>query len=151
MKCSPGYELSWYVIKSSEKPFGLHRIWSRDKPGPIKIFNCCLFLKYYIILQYYVILFKIVSYNTILYHIIKYNNIGIILYNNKLIFQTRLIEVLRTIVLASLIMKRSFSVFEASRMYQIQSYMIHISLSGQLFSRYQTYIRLLKKSTRAPL
>lgn len=48
LKSSPGYSVGWYMIKSTEKPCGLHRIWSRDHPTSYtgELFNCCLFLKY---------------------------------------------------------------------------------------------------------
>lgn len=46
LKNSPGYELGlyMYVIKSSEKPFDLHRIWSGDQSSsyPVEFFSCCL-------------------------------------------------------------------------------------------------------------
>lgn len=48
-KSSPGYKLGWSVIKSAEKPFGLHRNWSHDHPFlyPGKLFKISVyFLKY---------------------------------------------------------------------------------------------------------
>lgn len=34
VKSSPGYDLGWYAIKSSKKPFGRQMIRSRDQPRP---------------------------------------------------------------------------------------------------------------------
>lgn len=43
-KSSPGYELGWYLIKHSEKPFELHRNCSHDQhssyPGEHFKFLC---------------------------------------------------------------------------------------------------------------
>lgn len=33
LKSASGYELGWYMIRSSEKPHGLHRILPNDRPS----------------------------------------------------------------------------------------------------------------------
>lgn len=46
-KSSLGYEVGWNVFKSTEKPYGLHRICSRDQLASYlgKLFKLLFFIK----------------------------------------------------------------------------------------------------------